>query len=390
MNQHNSSCAEVSRAPRKLDWVNTLFLCASPVAAVVLTILHVYLEGFNPWLILVFVIFYLLTGLSITGGYHRLFAHRAYDANVVLRGLYLLFGAAAVQNSALKWSVDHRLHHRFVDEEKDPYNINRGFWWAHMGWVFFRNENWRMADPKWVRDLYQDKLILWQHRYYLPLSIGLGFGLPTLIGYWMGSWIGGLAIAGFVRIVAVHHFTFFINSFCHMYGDQGYEDGNTARDSFWLALLTYGEGYHNFHHRFEADYRNGIRWYHWDPTKWLIKLLSWVKLTKNLKKVPDVQILKARLEMDLKKLRARLESSSDPWQERMDLLRARIMEAQKQWRDLQVQYRKLRHRRVVTNRAQRMAIKAQMRAARLEYKNTCAQWQTFVRYLRNTRGLASA
>jgi stearoyl-CoA desaturase (delta-9 desaturase) len=110
----------------------------------------------------------------------------------------------------------------------------------------------------------------------------------------MGSFLGGIAIGGFLRLVLVHHSTFFINSLCHVIGSQTYSKEHSARDSFVMALLTYGEGYHNFHHTFPSDYRNGIKWYHFDPTKWLIKTLTVVGLAEKLKKAPERLINEAK------------------------------------------------------------------------------------------------
>ncbi len=283
---------------KQIDWVNTIFLTTTPIVAIALSALYFMQNGLQWSQIALAVIFYFATGLSITGGYHRLFSHRAYKANNLVKFLYLIFGAATFQNSALKWSADHRIHHTHVDDEKDPYNINKGFWWAHIGWIFFQEKE---VEPKYPKDLLNDKLVMWQHRNYLWLAVTMGVILPTVIGYFLGSALGGLALAGFGRIVFVHHCTFFINSLCHIVGTRPYTDTNTARDSAIMAVFSYGEGYHNYHHYFPVDYRNGIKWYHFDPTKWMIKTLSFVGWTSDLKKVQEKLITQAKLEMKMKK-----------------------------------------------------------------------------------------
>ena len=283
---------------KQIDWVNTIFLTTTPVVAIVLGAIYFAQNGLQWSQIALAVIFYFATGLSVTGGYHRLFSHRAYKANNLVKFLYLIFGAATFQNSALKWSADHRIHHTHVDDEKDPYNINKGFWWAHIGWIFFQEKE---VEPKYPKDLLNDKLVMWQHRNYLWLAVAMGVILPTVIGYFLGSALGGLALAGFGRIVFVHHCTFFINSLCHIVGTRPYTDTNTARDSAIMAVFSYGEGYHNYHHYFPVDYRNGIKWYHFDPTKWMIKTLSFVGWTSDLKKVQEKLISQAKLEMKMKK-----------------------------------------------------------------------------------------
>ncbi|MBC7540961.1 MAG: fatty acid desaturase [Bacteriovorax sp.] len=294
-----SEIKSIQKEKLQIDWVNTLFLTLTPVAAVILSWIYFRGHGVQYSQILLAVAFYFITGIAITAGYHRLLSHRAYSAGKIVKFLYLIFGAAAFQNSALKWAADHRIHHRHVDGEKDPYNINKGFFYAHMGWIFFKDQNNETAH--YPKDLLNDKLVMWQHRNYLAIAVSVGFILPTVIGYFLGSALGGLALAGVTRVVFVHHCTFFINSLCHVVGNRPYTDTNTARDSYVMAFFSYGEGYHNYHHYFPSDYRNGIRWYHFDPTKWLIKVLSFVGLVRDLKKVPEKLIIQARAEMLSKK-----------------------------------------------------------------------------------------
>ena len=284
----------------QIDWINTLFLTLTPALAVVFSWTYFKGHGIEYSQILLAIAFYFITGIAITAGYHRLLSHRAYTSGNVVKFFYLIFGAAAFQNSALKWCADHRIHHRHVDGEKDPYNIKKGFFYAHIGWIFFKEENTETAH--YPKDLLNDKLVMWQHKYYFPIAIFMGFVLPTLIGYFLGSALGGFALSALARIVFVHHCTFFINSLCHIVGNRPYTDSNTARDSYIMALFSYGEGYHNYHHYFPSDYRNGIRWYHFDPTKWLIKSLSFAGLVRDLKKVPEKLIIQAKKEMQIKKI----------------------------------------------------------------------------------------
>jgi stearoyl-CoA desaturase (delta-9 desaturase) len=291
---------QTTNAKPEIDWVNTIFLTSTPVIAAILSFIYFKTHGFEWAQIALAIVFYFATGIAITAGYHRLLSHRAYSASSFVKFLYLILGAAAFQNSALKWCSDHRVHHRHVDHEKDPYNINKGFFWAHIGWIFYKEQN---SEPThYPKDLLNDKLVMWQHRNYLWLAVVVGFVLPAVIGHFLGSALGGLALAGVLRVVFVHHCTFFINSLCHIVGTRPYTDSNTARDSYVMALFSYGEGYHNYHHYFPSDYRNGIRWYHFDPTKWLIKSLSFVGLVRDLKKVPEKLINQAKEEMRSKKV----------------------------------------------------------------------------------------
>lgn len=285
---------------RKIDWVNTLFLTLTPLLTLIAVPLFFYsYEGAKLPFVLWAIAFYFITGLSVTAGYHRLFAHRTYKAHWSVKLILLLFGAGTFQNSALKWSSDHRVHHTHVDDDhKDPYSIGKGFWWAHIGWVLFKEDSAKAA--KFPKDLLNDKVVMFQHNYFMPIAIFMGFGIPTLVGYYLGSALWGFLLLGMARIVFVHHCTFFINSLCHMVGTRPYTDTNTARDSGIMALFSYGEGYHNYHHYFPTDYRNGIKWFHYDPTKWLIKSLSLVGLTSDLKKVNQKIIDKAVDDMKAK------------------------------------------------------------------------------------------
>ena len=283
----------------KYDLLNASVLFSTPILAAVIVPLFWINTGFTYMDWVWFGIFMVCTGLGITGGYHRLWSHKAYDAHFFVKLFYAYWGACATQNSILKWSADHRDHHKHVDNnEKDPYSAKKGFWWSHMGWIINKKDR---TDYSNVKDLQKDKIVMWQHNNYLFLTLFSNFAVPLGLGYatvaitGTGSIWGPLVLAGLLRFVLNHHFTFFINSACHFFGTQPYSNKDTSRDNFVLALVTYGEGYHNFHHTFQADYRNGIKWYHFDPTKWLVKGLSFFGLTSNLRKVSDNQIMKQKL-----------------------------------------------------------------------------------------------
>jgi stearoyl-CoA desaturase (Delta-9 desaturase) len=278
---------------RRFNWVNAIVLTATPILAVVLASWYVAAQGFV-WTDLVpFVAMYFLSGLAVTAGYHRYYAHRTYDCHPVVQALLLLFATSALQNSALAWVSDHRSHHRHVDGDGDPYNINRGFLWAHIGWIFFDDLS-ETRDRSNVPDLERSRLVRLQARFYVALAVLVGLGVPFLIGLAFGRPWGGMLWGGLVRTVFVHHCTFLINSAAHFFGKRPYSMEISARDNGWLALLSYGEGYHNFHHTFPSDYRNGIAWYHWDPTKWTIRSLSFARLAWGLRRTPAVAIAKRR------------------------------------------------------------------------------------------------
>jgi stearoyl-CoA desaturase (Delta-9 desaturase) len=287
------------------DWVNILFLTLTPVVGVAGTAAYTIYSGFQLWMPLLLLGMYLAVGMSICAGYHRFFSHKSYEASRPVQLFYAIFGAMAAQNSILWWSSSHRVHHKYADKDWDPYNIKRGFWWAHIFWIFYRNEQ---RDDTFANapDLLANKIVMWQHRWHKQILIIAGFGLPTLIGAAFGDPLAGLLWGGFARIVVIHHTTFFVNSLAHTLGKPAYNGEASARDNWLVAMLTLGEGYHSFHHRFPADFRNGIRWYHWDPAKWWIATLRWFGLAKGLLTTPLPQIEQARMRAALRLVEPKL------------------------------------------------------------------------------------
>lgn len=293
-------------------WTNvTLFSLTTLVAAVAVPWYAITI-GFGWSEIIAMIVCLGYCGMSITAGYHRLWAHKTYEAHKVLQYIYAIGGAFALQNSALHWSSDHRIHHRHVDhDDKDPYSASRGFWYSHIGWMLRDYQGDAYSDYNNVKDLQKNPIVMWQHRNYLALTIATNFGIPLLLGVISGNIIGMLLLAGVLRLVLSHHFTFFINSLAHIWGSQPYTEQNSARDNGILAFFTYGEGYHNFHHIFEYDYRNGIKWYQFDPTKWFIKVASWVGLTTKLRVCPPERIEQAKLQMQLLRLQQKVRHLPD-------------------------------------------------------------------------------
>ncbi len=294
-----SSNTPTVKAP--INWPALIVLTLTPLAALVLIPWYAWSHDFSMAAWVSFVIVLALNGLSITAGYHRLWSHRAYEASWPVRFVLMIFGTMTVQNSILNWSSGHRNHHRYVDDlDLDPYSAKRGFWFSHIGWML-RDYPSGHLDYKNSPDLLKDKMVMFQHNYYVPLALATNFGIPLAIGYMVDDVAGVMLLAGLLRLVVSHHFTFFINSWAHVSGKQPYTDTNTARDNPVLALFTWGEGYHNFHHIFQYDYRNGVKWWQYDPTKWLIYGLSRVGLASNLRRIPRYTIVKAEVEMKFKR-----------------------------------------------------------------------------------------
>jgi len=283
-----------------INWIAIFALVFLPIVAVITIPLYAYHHDFS---LASWVSMFVLLGMSslgITAGYHRLWAHRAYEATLPLKIILMIMGTFAVQNSILFWASGHRTHHRHVDDiEKDPYSIKKGFWYAHLGWML---RDYPAAEPNFKNapDLLNDKLVMFQHKYYIPLVIAVHVVILGAVGWAVGDVWGVMLLGGLVRLILSHHVTFFINSLCHMWGKRPYTDENTARDNFWLAIATWGEGYHNYHHIFQYDYRNGVKWWQYDPTKWLIWSCSKLGLAKNLRRIPSFNIQKAELAMRFK------------------------------------------------------------------------------------------
>ena len=366
--------ARAGAAP--INWAASLMFVLTSVVAITVVPWYGITHGYHAAAWVWFTLFLGANGMAITCGYHRLFAHCTYEAHPILKVAYLVFGAMALQNSALNWAAGHRVHHRFIDDpERDPYCARRGFWFSHIGWML---RSYPSGEPDFsvVRDLQRDPMVMWQHNHYLFAALSTNFGLPLLIGYLSGDVWGVFLLAGVLRLVVSHHFTFFINSLAHMWGSQPYTDDNTARDNPVVALLTYGEGYHNFHHMFAHDYRNGLRWWQWDPSKWFISSMRMFGLTRNLKRVPWFKIQRALLDNQFQRAERKLASS--PGRAHMEHLRARIAEEYEAFSSTVAEWAHLRDqwledtRRAMVERWEQSNLQARLReleyGLRLQYR----------------------
>lgn len=264
---------------------------------------HLFTWGAALFLLVTFII----GGLSITAGYHRLYAHKAFTANAFFEWAVLIGATLAWEWSALAWSHDHRLHHKHVDTDEDPYSIKKGFWYAHFLWLFDYK---RSYQKELITDLLKNPRVVFQDKHFLWLAIAVNaavFGIGCLFLSPLMSFFAGVLL----RILAIHHCTWFINSLAHVWGSRTYARELSAVDNALLAVLTFGEGYHNYHHIFASDYRNGIRWYHFDPTKWLIWTASRLGMVKGLRTVNRVRLQKALINQDKQLLMSRLNQEID-------------------------------------------------------------------------------
>ncbi|MCG8362888.1 MAG: fatty acid desaturase, partial [Pseudanabaenales cyanobacterium] len=320
------------------------------------------------------------TGMSITLGYHRMMSHQSFKAAWPVRFGTLVFGAAAFQQSALLWASEHRRHHKFVDHDKDPYDITRGFFHAHIGWLLFQEQPDEPTDN--VKDLRRDALVMWQHRNYLPIAFAASFGLPALLGGLHGGWVGalgGFLLAGVTRLALVHHSTFFINSLCHTLGRQPYSSRCSARDSAVMAFLTFGEGYHNFHHEFQHDYRNGVKPWHFDPTKWAIWALNKVGLASDLRRLPDEKILHAETAERQRRLDERIETSApahltESVLANWNAAKSRLQEAYHHWEQREAEYRRALEKKLEISRERLAELRREWQDARAAFRLSIREW----------------
>jgi len=233
-----------------------------------------------------------VSGLAITSGYHRLYSHTSYKAHPAVEAVLLFFASLATQGSALRWCNDHRLHHAFVDTDKDPYSVKKGLFHAHMLWMFFKSNE---IDPKVVADLKRNRWLEFQNKHYVLCMLASNTIVFLAVGWLLGDYFGAFLFVWWVRLLLLHHTTWCINSLAHYWGTKFYSQEHSAVDNYLISLLTYGEGYHNYHHTFSNDYRNGVRWYHFDPAKWLIWTLHKCGLAYNLKRINNERIARQLL-----------------------------------------------------------------------------------------------
>lgn len=312
---------------KKICWPVLLFIGGYHLFLAIA--LPIYYLNHTPSLALVLTTIGLVfaSGMSITAGYHRLYSHSCYKTHPVVEAILLFLGTLATQGSALRWANDHRLHHAYVDTDKDPYSVKKGLLHAHILWMFYRTAP---IDPKVISDLSRRKLLVFQDKYYGWCMVGANALVFLAVGWLLGDYLGAFIFAWWVRVFFLHHTTWCINSLAHYWGSQNFSREHTAVDNYLISLLTYGEGYHNYHHSFAYDYRNGIRWYHFDPAKWLIWALYKLGLAYDLKRVNDYRIARQLLLQHKNELIQKLKDSYyvQKVNEVADKLSAKLAQAQ--------------------------------------------------------------
>lgn len=218
---------------------------------------------------------YFVRMFFITGVYHRYFAHRGYKMGRVMQFLMAFGGGTSAQKGALWWASHHRWHHRFSDTDRDPHNSKRGFWWSHVQWILCDKYNETPYDT--IRDFAAYPELVWLNKYHLVPPVLLGVAV-----WWFGSW-SALFCGFFFSTILLYHGTFSINSLTHKWGKARYKTNETSKNSLVLALVTLGEGWHNNHHYWASTANQGFFWWEIDISYYVIRALSWVGLTSDLR-----------------------------------------------------------------------------------------------------------
>jgi sn-1 stearoyl-lipid 9-desaturase len=231
------------------------------------------------------IITYLTGGFGITLCYHRMLTHRALRMVRPLEYASAILGALAFQGDPISWVATHRAHHAHADHPRDPHSIRRGLSWAHLTWIFRKNENIPslQEQKRYTPDLWADPFYTTMRYLYIPLQAGLAL-LLFVLGGW--SWVvWGI----FVRLVFTYHATWLVNSAAHAFGYRTYRTPDRSTNSWWVALMSWGEGWHNNHHAFPFSARHGLRWFEIDVTWWTIKLMAAMRLVDKVR-VPTRQM----------------------------------------------------------------------------------------------------
>jgi stearoyl-CoA desaturase (delta-9 desaturase) len=246
---------------------------------------------------------YTLCGFGVTIGFHRLFTHRSFETNRFMRIWLATFGSMAGQGALIRWCATHRRHHQQSDRSGDPhsphvhgdtsFDLLRGMWHAHMGWLFHRD----CPDAaRSIPDLLQDRALVWIDRLYFPL-VFLGILIPGMfVGVVTHSWYGlfsGMIWGGVMRICLLQHVTWSINSVCHVWGRRPFKSGDESANNWLFGLLALGEGWHNNHHAFPTSARQGLRWYQFDSSWLMIRALAAIGLVRNIR-TPSPAALEAK------------------------------------------------------------------------------------------------
>jgi stearoyl-CoA desaturase (delta-9 desaturase) len=226
-----------------------------------------------------FLLYCLTAGIGITLGFHRLVSHRSFEVPKWLEYVLVFCGTLACQGGPVDWVGLHRIHHKYSDTEPDPHDSNKGFWWSHIGWMLYdipANND----ISRYTQDIVGDPFYQFCQKYLVLIQVVLGVLLFAIGGWPFVIW--GI----FARLVVVFHCTWFVNSATHKFGYKSHESNDNSRNCWWVALVTFGEGWHNNHHAYQYSARHGLEWWEIDITWMIISLLKFLGLATNIKLAP--------------------------------------------------------------------------------------------------------
>jgi fatty-acid desaturase len=261
---------------RKFNWITATFMGLFHVGAVI----AIFMWSWQA-LVAALILWWVAGSLGVGMGYHRLLTHRGYKTPKLVEYFLTLCGTLSLEGGAINWVVTHRIHHAHTDHEGDPHSPRDGRWWAHMGWILTgtAQQHDKATLARYAPDLMKDKVHVWFNRlYWVPLVL-LGIALLFLGGWKMLMW------GTFLRVTFNLHATWLVNSATHMWGSRRFETKDDSTNNWWVALLTFGEGWHNNHHAHPTAARHGLAWYEIDLNWWGIRTLQFLGLAKAIKLV---------------------------------------------------------------------------------------------------------
>ena len=371
----------MSRIPfHRINWPTSLFLAITLLISVTALPIYLWHFGLDWFQVALLLVTFAASSMSITLGYHRLFSHMAFKAKWPVKLGVLVFGASAFEGSALEWCTDHRRHHKFVVHDDDPYDITKGFFHAHKGWLLFKLRPIPPMDN--VPDLLADRMVMFQHRHFPLIGAIVNLVCVPAIGWLWGGWqsaLGALLIGSVLRVVLVEHSTFCINSFCHMIGSRPYSTRCSARNSWIMAIFTFGEGYHNYHHEFQHDYRNGVKPWQFDPTKWAIWTMSKIGLTSGLRRVPDEKIQLAEIAEQQKQLdavmAARPANRCETTRRLLDAAQEQLHQAAQTWEQRKAEYMRATEKKIEASKEKIAQLNRDFEEAAANLRRAIQEWQ---------------
>jgi stearoyl-CoA desaturase (delta-9 desaturase) len=270
---------QLTRAPdERVNWGHSI-----PFFLVHVLCLAVVFTGITRTALILFVVMFFSRSFFVTAAYHRYFSHRTYKLNRFWQFVFAFMAESSAQKGVLWWAANHRVHHRYSDTDLDVHSPRKGFWWSHVGWILA--DKYKPTDLTGIKDFakFPELRFLNKHDWIAPWTFGVA---AFLIGGW-----AGLVVGFFWSTVLLWHSTFLVNSAAHVFGRRRYDTDDTSRNSLLISLITGGEGWHNNHHHYQASCRQGFFWWEIDTTWYGLKVLSWLRIVRDLK-APPARVLR--------------------------------------------------------------------------------------------------